>query len=182
MGINDPQQNLSVKITFYFNILKQSISDCFWELPVCMIRLANYSPYKRIIYLAIKNLLQYDKNLKIIKVKRGTSTFVPFFVRKFLLKLTLKTYVIHAIVITQSWFHPRTLAHLQWEKISNKRLQSLRLCTWFFFLHFCLFMGTAWKFINHLSHISDTFLKVSKYFFNISVYISGKYHFNFCKF
>ncbi len=58
-----------------------------------MIRLDNYSPYKRIIYLAIRNLLQYDKNMKIIKVKRDTSTFVHFFLRKFLLKLTFKTYV-----------------------------------------------------------------------------------------
>ncbi len=33
MSINDPQQNISVKVTFYFNILKQSISDFFWELP-----------------------------------------------------------------------------------------------------------------------------------------------------
>ncbi len=55
-----------------------------------MIRLANYSPYKQIIYLAIMNLLQYHKNMKIIKVKRGTSTFVHFFLQKFFLKLTLK--------------------------------------------------------------------------------------------
>ncbi len=33
MSINDPQQNISVKITFYVNILKQSILDFFWELP-----------------------------------------------------------------------------------------------------------------------------------------------------
>ncbi len=33
MCINDPLQNISVKITFYFNILKQSILDFFWELP-----------------------------------------------------------------------------------------------------------------------------------------------------
>ncbi len=33
MSINDPLQNISVKITFYFNILKQSILDFFWELP-----------------------------------------------------------------------------------------------------------------------------------------------------
>ncbi len=33
MCIDDPQQNISVKITFYFNILKQSILDFFWELP-----------------------------------------------------------------------------------------------------------------------------------------------------
>ncbi len=32
MSINDPQQNISVKITFYLNILKQSILDFFWEL------------------------------------------------------------------------------------------------------------------------------------------------------
>ncbi len=32
-SINDPLQNISVKITFYFNILKQSILDFFWELP-----------------------------------------------------------------------------------------------------------------------------------------------------
>ncbi len=32
-SINDPHQNISVKITFYFSILKQSISDFFWELP-----------------------------------------------------------------------------------------------------------------------------------------------------
>ncbi len=32
MSINDPQQNISVKINFYFNILKQSILDFFWEL------------------------------------------------------------------------------------------------------------------------------------------------------
>ncbi len=87
-----------------------------------MIRLANYSPYKWIIYLAIKNLLQYDKNMKIIKVKHGTSTFVHFFLRKFLLKLTLKPYVIYTIVITQSWFRPRTLAHLQWEKKFRMKL------------------------------------------------------------
>ncbi len=48
-----------------------------------MIRLVNYSPYKRIIYLARKNLLQYDKNLKIIKVKRNTRTFVHFFLQNF---------------------------------------------------------------------------------------------------
>ncbi len=84
-----------------------------------MIRLANYSPYKRIIYLAIKNLPQYDKKMKIIKVKCSTSTFLHFFLQKFLLKLTLKIYVIHTIVIIQFWFCPRTLAHLQWEKISN---------------------------------------------------------------
>ncbi len=29
MSINHPQQNISVKITFYFNILKQSILDFF---------------------------------------------------------------------------------------------------------------------------------------------------------
>ncbi len=29
MIINDPQQDISVKITFYFNILKQSILDIF---------------------------------------------------------------------------------------------------------------------------------------------------------
>ncbi len=28
-------------------------------------------------------------------------------------KLTIKTYVVHTIVIIQSWFCPRTLAHLQ---------------------------------------------------------------------
>ncbi len=65
-----------------------------------MIHLVSYSPYKRIIYLALNNLLQYDKNMKIIKAKRGTSTFVHFFLQKFLLKLTLKTYVIYTIVIT----------------------------------------------------------------------------------
>ncbi len=48
-----------------------------------MIRLANYSPYKRIIYIAIKNLLQYDKNMNVIKVKYDTNTFVHFFVRNF---------------------------------------------------------------------------------------------------
>ncbi len=69
-----------------------------------MIRLDNYSPYKRTIYLAKKNLLQYDKNMKIIKVKRGTSTFVHFFLRKFILKLTLKIYVIHTIVINSPGF------------------------------------------------------------------------------
>ncbi len=84
-----------------------------------MIRLGNYSPYKRIIYVALKNLLQYDKNMKIIKVKRGASTFVHFFLQKFFLKLTLKTYVIYTIVVTQSWFRPRTLAHLQSQKILN---------------------------------------------------------------
>ncbi len=30
------------------------------------------------------------------------------------------SFVVHTIVITQSWFHPRTLVHLQWEKISNR--------------------------------------------------------------
>ncbi len=50
---------------------------------ICMIWLANYSPYKRIIYLAIKNLLQYNKNMKIIKVKRNTRTFVHFFIWNF---------------------------------------------------------------------------------------------------
>ncbi len=59
-----------------------------------------FSPYKRIIYLSVKNFQQYDKKMKIIKVKRGTSSFVHFFLRKFLLKLTLKTYVIYTIVIT----------------------------------------------------------------------------------
>ncbi len=34
MSINDPQQNISIKITFYFNILKPSILDFFWELPM----------------------------------------------------------------------------------------------------------------------------------------------------
>ncbi len=34
MSINDPQLNISVKITFYFNILEQSILDFFWELPI----------------------------------------------------------------------------------------------------------------------------------------------------
>ncbi len=33
MNIDDPQQNMSVKITFYFNILKQSILDFFWKSP-----------------------------------------------------------------------------------------------------------------------------------------------------
>ncbi len=33
MSINDPQQNISVKITFYFNILKQSILDLFENYP-----------------------------------------------------------------------------------------------------------------------------------------------------
>ncbi len=33
-SINDPQKSISVKITFYFNILKQSILDFFWELPL----------------------------------------------------------------------------------------------------------------------------------------------------
>ncbi len=35
------------------------------------------------MYLAIKNILQYDKNMKIIKVKCDTSTFVHFFLRNF---------------------------------------------------------------------------------------------------
>ncbi len=33
MSINDPQQNVSVKIIFYFNILKLSILDCFESYP-----------------------------------------------------------------------------------------------------------------------------------------------------
>ncbi len=33
MSINDPQQNISVKITFYFNISKQSILDFFENYP-----------------------------------------------------------------------------------------------------------------------------------------------------
>ncbi len=33
VSINDYQQNISVKIIVYFNILKQSILDFFWELP-----------------------------------------------------------------------------------------------------------------------------------------------------
>ncbi len=48
-----------------------------------MIRLANYSPYKWIIYFTIRNLLQYDKNMKIIKVKHETRTLVHFFLRTF---------------------------------------------------------------------------------------------------
>ncbi len=32
MNINDPQQNISVRITFYFNILKQSILDFFLRI------------------------------------------------------------------------------------------------------------------------------------------------------
>ncbi len=32
-SINDPPQKISVKMTFYFNIFKQSILDLFWELP-----------------------------------------------------------------------------------------------------------------------------------------------------
>ncbi len=49
-----------------------------------MIWLANYSPpYKQIIYLPIKNLLQYNKNMKIINVKRGTCIFVHFFLWNF---------------------------------------------------------------------------------------------------
>ncbi len=48
-----------------------------------MIRLVSYSPYERIIYLTIKNLLQYDKNMKIIKVKGDTCSFVHFFLQNF---------------------------------------------------------------------------------------------------
>ncbi len=33
MSINDPLQKISVKMTFYFSIFKQSILDFFWELP-----------------------------------------------------------------------------------------------------------------------------------------------------
>ncbi len=33
MSINDPQQNILVKITFYFNILKRSILYFFLDLP-----------------------------------------------------------------------------------------------------------------------------------------------------
>ncbi len=55
-----------------------------------MIRLANYSPYNWIIYLALKNLLQYDKNMKIIKVKHGTSTFVHFFFLQKFRKINFK--------------------------------------------------------------------------------------------
>ncbi len=33
MSIDDPQQNISVKITFYFSILKQSILDFFENYP-----------------------------------------------------------------------------------------------------------------------------------------------------
>ncbi len=32
MSINDAQQNISVKITFYFNILKQSMLDFFLRI------------------------------------------------------------------------------------------------------------------------------------------------------
>ncbi len=38
MSIWDSLQKISVKITFYFNIFKQSILDFFWELPVYTIR------------------------------------------------------------------------------------------------------------------------------------------------
>ncbi len=41
------------------------------------------SPWRRIIYLAIKNLLQYHKNMKIIKVKHDTHTFLHFLLRNF---------------------------------------------------------------------------------------------------
>ncbi len=41
-SINDPQQNISVKVTYYFNILKQSILDFFWELPNYLILIQNF--------------------------------------------------------------------------------------------------------------------------------------------
>ncbi len=60
-----------------------------------MIRLANYSPYMRIIYLTIKNLLQYNKNIKIIKVKCDTR---KFFLPKFceINYKKLRTHVVHS--------------------------------------------------------------------------------------
>ncbi len=77
----------------------------------------------RIIYLPTKILQQYSKNMKIIKVKRDICTFflvhLYIFSYKTFVKLTLNTYVVYTIVIIQSWFCPRTLAHLQWEKILN---------------------------------------------------------------
>ncbi len=46
-SINDPQQNISVKITFYFNILKQSILDFFWELPYYKFHDKNFKKKKK---------------------------------------------------------------------------------------------------------------------------------------
>ncbi len=38
--------------------------DTTFKIRIRIIRLANYSSYRRIIYLAIKNLLQYNRNNK----------------------------------------------------------------------------------------------------------------------
>ncbi len=70
-----------------------------------MYNLFNYSPYKRIIYLAIKYLLQYDKNMKIIKVKHDTRTFVHFFlqnVRKINFKNICSTHYCDNTVLVSS--------------------------------------------------------------------------------
>ncbi len=61
-----------------------------------IIRLPNYSPHRRIIYLAIKNLLRYNKNVKITKVKRDTRTFFRAKLCKINYK-KLRTNVIHGI-------------------------------------------------------------------------------------
>ncbi len=58
MSINDPQQNISVKITFYFSILKQSILDFFWELPSWKNNFLNthFQFFKNSLFLIITQL------------------------------------------------------------------------------------------------------------------------------
>ncbi len=51
MSINDPQQNISVKMTFYFNISKQSILDFFENYPgifIAALGVASHRPWPTI--------------------------------------------------------------------------------------------------------------------------------------